>query len=207
LVAECIEESLEEYLRAADEQKELDEWTRSIAASIGEKERVRLQFSYEIWQSAMELLKGFFAQAANMLNEADSLGLIRVYLKEFGQLEFEKYASLRRGDSAKRTWFFRLDFRSGVKAARFLFFFGSSSYSMRQYRGPDVSLFVAYESAPFSFQRIEESSRQDLPELVEIAYDAASEQFICRYRSGNIRGEKVEHLGKIFIDQISQRQF
>jgi Fic family protein len=208
LVRECVEESLEEYQIAAKEQTEQQEWTRSIVASLEEKEKKKVQFEYEIWKAAMDLLRNFFSQTVNKINDADALGLINVYIRDFGHLDFEKFVSLRRGDSAKRTWFFRIDFRTGEKAARFIFFFGSFSRAMKaKARSPGVSLFVSYEAEPFRFQRIEESPRPDLPDLVEVAYQPESEQFLCRYRDARVMGQRVEVFGKNFIEQISSRQF
>lgn len=119
LVVECVQESLEEHERAVEEQARDEEWTRSVARRSTEPERVRAGNEYELWRSAMDLLKGYFRQTAEVLGTEAVLG--RVWFKDFGTLELEKYASLRGRQSAKRTWFFRLDLRSGDTAARYLF--------------------------------------------------------------------------------------
>lgn len=208
LVTECVNESLEEYQHAAQEQKERDEWLRSVVSSMGAREAQKLRLEYDVWRSAIDLLKNYFAQTIDMANEADPTGIIRAYFKDFGHLEFEKYASLKRGNSAKRTWSFRIDFRSGNKAARFLFFFGFASSALEKYIGKrNVSLHVSFEDAPFHFERTEYSSRSDLPDLIEVGYDVANEKFCGRYRGGLVRTERVEDLGRHFIEQIAKRCF
>lgn len=213
LVQECVEESLEEYENAAQQQREREGWARAVVSSLGEREEKRLRNEYEIWRSAMDLLRHFFEQSVNALNEAGPLGLVRVYLKDFGGkdqscLDFEKYVNLRQGHSAKKTWFFRVDFRSGNNASRFLFFFGFASPIMaREMTITGVSLWVAYETSPFHYEKIESSQRTNLPELAEIGYDLRHEQFLCRYRSNIIMREKVESFGRKFIEHIAKRLF
>ena len=208
LVAECVNESLEEYQHAAAEQKERNEWLRSVVSSMGAREAQKLRLEYDVWRSAIDLLKNYFAQTVAMANEADTMGVVQAYFKDFGHLEFEKYASLKRGNSAKRTWSFRVDFRSGSKATRFLFFFGFASFDLEKYIGKNnVSLHVSFEDTPFHFERTEYTNRSDLPDLIELGYNVTGEKFFGRYRGGLVRAERVEDLGRHFIEQIAKRCF
>ena len=123
LLIECISETLEEYETAAEEQREQIEWAQSLASRMTKTELPRVRNEYELWRSAMDLLVNHYQQIAESLNEATPL--VRIYVKNFGMLEFEKYLALRQRQSAKRTWFFRLDFTSASKPpARYLHFFG-----------------------------------------------------------------------------------
>ena len=99
LVGECIEESLEEYEAAAREHREQIEWTASLAQRFTQPERIRAENEYEVWKSAMELLKSHLQQTVHDVDRAIDFG--NVYLKDFGNLEFEKFSALRRGESAK----------------------------------------------------------------------------------------------------------
>src|SRR6266516_3758332 len=195
LVAESVRESLEEYERAVEEHRENEEWARSIASRFTERERVRAHNEYEVWRSAMDLLKSYFRQTAEMLDEAAEVG--HVYFKDFGTLEFEKYASLRQGSSTKRTWFFRIDFRAGDRSARYLFFFGSPSYSIRN--DCDVTAHVAREEGSYHYERLDNIVAPNVPSLVEIGYKPSEERFLARYRGGTTRLEKVEDMGRRFI--------
>lgn len=208
LIIECLKESLEEYQTAAREQLERAEWARTIVSSIGEHEEERLRLEYDIWSSAIYLLKNYFAQTVDLCNSSDTLGVVRAYYKDFGQLEFEKYVSLRRGGSAKHTWSFRVDFRAGEKAARFLFFFGfPAAVTAQKFATKTVTLHVAHEDSPYHFSRVAESDRPALPELCEVGYDQSKEQFLCRYRGGTVRHERVEVFGRRFIQEIAKRCF
>ena len=205
LLAECIEESLEEYEAAAEEQREQTEWAASLAEKFTQPERIRAENEYEVWKNAMELLKSYLQQTVGVFDQAAAYG--RVYLKDFGNLEFEKYSALRRGESAKRTWFLRLDFRRGDTAARYLFFFGHASYEMRA--RCDVTLHVAREEPPSSFyyERLENIQSPNVPNLVEIGYEMSKERFVVRMRNGQPRASRVEEFTKRFFEDVVSKHF
>ena len=208
LLTECIEESLEEYERAAEEQREQNEWVQSLAQKFSRSERTRAENEYEVWRNAMELLKSHLRQIANILNETpDFTAFGEVYFKDFGNLEFEKYASLRFGDSAKRTWFFRVDFRKGDKSARYLFFFGCSSWTLRQ--RCDVTLHVAREEPPgsYHYERLERFDASNIPDVVELGYEMSKEQFVVRGRNDSVVFRRVEEFGKKFFEDIVDKHF
>jgi len=206
LLSECIYESLEEYERAAAEQREREEWAQSLADRFSTQEKVRYSNEYEVWRSAMELLKSYFRQTAELLNEATPLG--RIYFKDFGTLALEKYLSLRLGESVKKTWFFRVDFRTGERAARYLFFFGYPSYALRQV-GLDVTLHIAREEPPGSYyyERLELISAPNVPQLGEVGYHARDEKFVGLERSSTIRRGKIEEMGKRFFEEVIAMNF
>ena len=199
LVTECIHESLDEWERAAEEQREQEEWTQSIANRLTAEERPRAENEYEVWKSAVELLRGYFRQTAAAIDAAEPL--LRVYLRDFGHLELEKYLSLRSRDSAKRTWFLRLDFVTGSRSARYLFFFGWPSYTLSN-EGCDVTIHVAREEQPYYFEKLENIMSSDAPRLLEIGYKAQEERFIARYRGDTTMPGKVEELGRQFIEEV-----
>lgn len=205
LVAECIEESLEEYEAAAKEQREQIEWAASLAQRFTQPERIRAENEYEVWKSAMELLKSHFQQTVHVIDQAIDFG--NVYLKDFGTLEFEKYSALRRGESAKRTWFLRVDFRRGEKAARYLFFFGHASHPMR--RRSDVTLHLAREEPPNSFyyERLEHIQSPNVPDLVEVGYEMSKERFVIKPRNARPRMRRVEDFTRQFFDEVVAKHF
>lgn len=205
LLTECIHESLEEYLRAAQEQQEKTEWLASLAEKFTAREKVKAANEYEVWKSAMELLKGYFRQTADMLN--DMALIAQVYVRDFGTLEFEKYVSLKTGESVKKTWYFRIDFRSGEKSARYLFFFGSPSYHLR--RHSDVTLFLAREdpSGSFHYEKLDDLSAPNVPSIVELGYKLSEETFVSRDRSGSLTEEKLDVLGRRFFEEVIEMHF
>ena len=205
LLAECLEESLEEYEAAAREHRTQTEWAQSLAEKFTEPERVRAHNEYEVWKSAMELLRSHLQQTVDVFDQAADLA--HVYFKDFGSLEFEKYAQLRRGVSAKRTWFFRLDFRRDDVSARYLFFFGHASRRLRS--RCDVTLHVAREEPPgsYNYERLDRVQSPNVPDLVEVGYEMAKERFVGRMRSDRSRVTRVEELGRKFFEHVVSRQF
>ncbi len=207
LLAECIEESLEEYEQAAEEQRAHIELVESLTQKFTEPERVRAENEYEVWRNAMELLKSHLRQTANNLNE--SLGRQgEVFFRDFGHLEFEKYAAFRSGESAKRTWFFRIDFRRGETSARYLFFFGFRSFALRQ-RCADATLHVAREHPPksYRFERLDRIDAQNVPNLLEIGYEMSKERFVARKRGDAVVPGRIEGFGKQFFEDVVEKHF
>ena len=205
LLAECIEESLEEYERAVQEQREQTEWAESLAQRIDRTGTIRLRNEYEVWRNAMELLKSYFRRSVDDLDSAT--GTMRFYLKDFGNLEFEKYASLRTGGSAKRTWFLRVDFRGADRAARYLFFFGSSSRNLRDLC--DVTLHIAREEPEnsYNYKRLDELPPRNTPDPVEIGYRIAKERFVIRTKNGRAEEDRIEEIGRRFFDDVMKLHF
>jgi len=205
LLSECLHESLEEYERAAHEQRERVEWAQSLAQRFSAPQKIRARNEYEVWRNAFELLKSYFRQTASMLDESAEIG--RVWFKDFGTIDFEKFLSLRLGESVKRTWFFRVDFRSGEKSARYLFFFGYAHPSLRP--SCDVTLFVSREDPPGSYyyRRLDGIDAPNVPQITEIGYLPAEERFVARERSGAKRDGRVEELGRHFFEEVVRLHF
>lgn len=154
----------------------------------------------------MELLKSYLRQTVELLDQAANYGG-NVYLTDFGNFEFEKYAALRQGSSAKRTWFLRVDFRRAAKAARYLFFFGHASYKMRD--RCSVTLHVAREEPPnsYSYERLENLHSENVPDLVEVGYEMSMERFVVRPRVGRTSVRRVKDFTKDFFKQIVNCHF
>ncbi len=206
LLIECVSESLEEYEIAADEQRQMKEWATSHAERFDQPEREKIRNEYEVWKNAMELLKSYFQKPVGQFNQVTQFG--RIYFKDFGTLEFEKYCSLRQGYSAKKTWFLRVDFRRGERVARYLLFFGHASQIMGS--RCDVTLHVAREEPTnsFNYERTETLTVENVPGLVEIGYEISKGRYIVRMRkSQNSRISRVEEFTREFFTEILKSHF
>ena len=205
LLAECIEESLEEYERAAEEQREADEWATSLAKKFTHEEQIRFQNEYEVWKNAMELLKSYFRQTVYKLDQQTPFG--SVYFKDFGNLEFEKYTSLRVGGSAKRTWFLRVDFRRRNRFARYLFFFGYSSHTLRKFC--DVTLHIAREEPEnsYNYEQLDHITAKNVPDIMEIGYEMQKERFAVRKKNRRFGVGRIEDIGKKFFEDVVDKHF
>jgi Fic family protein len=210
LVLECVEESLEEYEKAAEEQRGHKEWAQSVAEKFTKNETDRLRDEYQIWAAAMDMLSNYFKKTLNDIDE-NSPSNLTMYFKDFGMLEFEKYLSLGAGDSAKRTWFFRLDFvvRGEDQSARYLFFFGQPSWQMRERLAyPCAALHISHELYDYYYEKLDTTPEQNqIPDLREVTWDIKNEKFLCRYCGDRILPSSVEKLATKFIEQIAERNF
>ena len=203
LLAECIEESLEEYEKAAEEEEDRKEWTRNLVEKYSKSGRLKWENKYEVWKNAMELLRSFLRDIVDSFNERAGYGA-KLFFKDFGNLEFEKYSALRVGESAKRTWFLRVDFQQDDRfVARYLFFFGSASFQMRN-RQCWVTLHIAREEPPnsYNYERLEYIEAEDIPDIVEIGYAITKERFVIRRKNGRTRFSSVEDFGQQFFESV-----
>ena len=169
-------------------------------------ERSRQTNDYEVWSRAMDLFREHFRVVAEQLDEAAD-GLYRVYFKEFGRLELNKYLSLRTSQSVRRTWFFRIDFVRPDVSARYLFFFGFGSYDVRD--TSPVTLHIAREDPPGSFYylTLRDVTSPDVPSFVEIGYDIKTERFHCVTREGRSYQANVEKMAQDFIGDVARLHF
>ena len=209
LVVECIEEILEEYEEAAKEQIKHQEWIAAIGAKYSQEDKARIKNEHEVWKSAMELLRGYFRQTGELLNESIFGG--RIYFRDFDMLDFEKYWRLSEGKSAKRTWFFRADFLIKGKSARYLFFFGSASWKIRSEHEVAVTLHLSREepSNSFYYERLDNITAPNVPSIVEIGYLPEKEQFVSIGKTERAKAklDKVEKIGNDFFKQVLNLHF
>jgi len=203
LVYENVEESLEEWEKAAQEQRAEQEWLTSIAARLEGPALSQARNEYEVWLPAMELLKSYFKQTVDALNEMKTAGGVRLNFKDYGQLDFEKYLSLRDGGSAKRTWFFGIRFKTDSKDVKYLFFFGRSDYRLRHQAS--VVLITA-KDIDYRYVPLRDITQSNKPDLVQVGFDIKKQTFVALTISGVQEG-KVENFARQFFEQAVQRGF
>jgi hypothetical protein len=199
LVCDTLEESLDEYEKAVQEEREKLEWARSLMTQLKDQQENKIRVQYEVWRSAMELLIGYFKQTVDALNEY--AGLAKVYFTGYDVIDFEKYINAQQGIIIKRSWFFRLDFISGQQHARYMFFFALPSYQMRSAVTSPVTILISREERPFDYERLDQIQGSVIPTLREIGYSAEDESFVCRYTE-RIEKKKVEAFGRQFVEEV-----
>lgn len=204
LLCDTISESLDEYEKAAAEQRETDEWARSLIVKLEERETNKIRSQFEVWRSAMELMKGYFKQVVGNLNEQGRIATI--YFREYDIIDFEKYLSLRQNQSAKRTWFFRINFSVGDTHIKYLFFFDLVTFEMQNRFPADVTVHIAREERPSYYERLDRIATK-APRLREIAYSPDEETFICRFGDNDFKKQKVETFARQFITDVINIHF
>ena len=203
LMRENVEESLEEWAKAAEEQRQEQEWLESITARFEKPALSEAHNEYEVWLRAMELSKSYFKQLVDRWNTLTSVRRARLYFTDYGTLSFEKYLSLRDGGSAKKTWFFRIDFRRGEKRAKYTFFFGYPDNEIK--RRTTVVLIVSKE-IDFWYEMLQNISQSNIPDFYQIGFDMETQSFVALTPSGSREG-KIETFARTFFDQVVQRDF
>ena len=198
LVLECVSETLDEYETAADEQRAQQEWSQSIASLLSQPQLIDKRNEYELWRSAMELLVNHYKHIVHQLD--DDLEFGRVYFKQFGVIEFEKYLSLLRGQRAKQTWSFKIDFVIGERSARYLHWFGYSYQAMKEHG--DVSLHISREESKYQYEHLDKISKTNVPALREITYSPKDELFVARKGNDRCDKMKIEHIAKNFFEDV-----
>lgn len=206
LLTESIRESLQEYQAAKEEDRRRLDWARSLAQQFSRPEMTKAKNEYEIWKNAMELLKSHMRDIASDIDAEAPIA--RIFFRDFGTLDWEKYLSLRQRQSAKRTWFFRIDFVQGERTARYLFLFGYAGHALRN-AGCDVTLHVAREEPPQSFwyERLSEIESNNVPSVSEIGYKIEDEGFVCSAPNGSVTGSRMETFAKQFFDDVIRLRF
>lgn len=205
LVLEAALESIEVYEQAAHDQLNLQQFVQSLVT----EEQNQYRNAYDVFESAMRLLKGYFRQVVQMLSDeaAEQNITKRVGFKDFGVIEFEKYQMLKESQSAKKTWFYRLAFydvqdQTHEQTKRYLFFFGYASNEMKNIlERHDVTIHVAMEVYPSYYDRLSNIPAQDAPDVLEIAYLPSEEKFVYLDRQKQAHRVRAEELALLFIQQ------
>ena len=151
----------------------------------------------------MELMLSHYKAVVEQLN--DEIPFLNVYIREYGMLEFEKYAALRERNSAKRTWFFRVDFRGEDRAARYMHTFRWADRALPEHAR--VSLRLGREETPFTFEWLDDITRPNVPSLREIAYSPTKETFVSMNAGRHYQERKIEEIARTFFDEVMRCHF
>ena len=210
LVMDDVSEALDTWEEAAETRKEEIQSYERLAERFRQPADDREAREFQVFRAAMDLLRSQFAQAANDMRR----GGASVYFTDFDAITSDKYVQIKRTGRAKRTWFFRVDFRHGSRRVRYLFWFVRTDRRMRDSASTvsPVSVIISRENPSDSFyydtlDDIQQTGREDLPDLREITYDPASENFLSRYAGGATRTEQIFDLVSSFVSQVVQRNF
>ena len=206
LLSDCIEEGLDLYEEEISRAKEQNQRVAALVASVDRRAEQKQAKDFEVWKSAMTLLRAHMAAIADKVSEQSTYA--NVGLRDFGHLDFDKYRSLRQGEGAKKTWFFRTDFRSAERIVRYLFFFGRPSRTIRDC-GCKVSLWIAREhpDGSYHYDKLDNLQDEGGLEIREFGYVADKESFVVRRGPTKKQEGRVEELGAFFYASVFRRHF
>ncbi|MDE2950820.1 MAG: Fic family protein [Chloroflexota bacterium] len=206
LIYENVVESQEVWEKAAGEQILEKQRRAQIATRFEQPIRAKVQNEYEVWFNAMELLKSYFKQFVEDVNQTTTVRSVNVRFKDFGTLSSEKYLALRDKGTAKRTWFFGIEFNSEIKRARYLFFFGYPDQVIDQHAS--VILILAKDpELNYVYAPVEELTQSNTPDIFQVGFNLKEQKFVASTIGGRSWEGKVEDLAWKFFDQVMQRDF
>lgn len=205
LIYENVEESLEEWEKAAREQRQHQEWLTSVTARFQQPELNRAHNEYEVWKRGMALFKGYFKQTVDAWNEQISVGNVSLNYRDYGELDFEKYLSLRDEGSAKRTWDFGIVFQRGERRVRYLFFYGKADPALRS-KAKVVLLIAKAIGYEYGYESLKKISQPNTSDIYQVGFDIDSQSFVALTISGVIE-RKAEALARRFFEQVIERDF
>ena len=195
-LVELVFENLEESLRDK-------EWLASLVTRLEFSVINRVRDEYDVWRNALDHLKSQFKLNVDNINAMKTVSSVNVKFADYGPLSIEKYASLRDGGRATKTWYFGIEFNRGGRRARYLFYFGYPAQRMRN-RAP-VVLYVA-KNTDYGYERVQYISQSNTPDIYQVGFDLGSRKFVTFGGSG-IRERKLENLVRQFFTQVVRRDF
>lgn len=123
LLIDRIEETASQYRAAIAEDRKALDWAQNLASRAPAASLRRRRIEYDIWRRAMELLRAQFQDRAELLQEK-GLPYLKVTIRPYETIDYEKFESLRHRQRTPQTWFFSVQVRVDRKEERFIFFFG-----------------------------------------------------------------------------------
>ncbi len=205
LIAENVEESLEEWEKAAEEQQQQQEWLASLTARFQQPELKRARNEYEVWRRGMALFRGYFKQTVDAWNEQLTVGAVFLKYRDYGELDFEKYLSLRDRGSAKRTWDFDIVFQRGDQRVRYLFWYGFASYQLLP-KARVVLLIGKAVGHEYEIELLKYITQPNIPDIYEVGFDIESQNFVALTPRKPIES-KAETIARKFFTQVIERDF
>ena len=205
LIYEGVVESQEVWEQAADEQKRDMERRVQIAARLEQPVKIRAQNEYQVWFNAMELLKSYFGQFVEDVNDNRETQSVFLKYKPFGILSDEKYLALREKRTAKRTWYFGIEFNGEKRRSRYLFYFGYADYVLSPHTS--VILILAKDvELNYHYVTMRDINQPNRLDIFQVGFDMKEQKFLASTTGGLWEG-KVEDLAYQFFEQVVERDF
>ena len=205
LVYESVVESQEVWEEAAEQQTRYMQRPVQIAARLEEQIITRAKNEYQVWFNAMELLKSYFEQFVENVNRSAAIRSVNLKYKDFGMLSDEKYVALRDKRSAKKTWFFGIEFNSEDRRARYLFWFGFPDYVLNKHTS--VILILAKDlDLNYHYVTMRDINQPNRLDIFQVGFNMKEQKFIAS-KAGGLWEGKVEDLAYQFFNQVLERDF
>lgn len=122
LVAKNVLRMADRYLAIIRDEEAKSSWLANITRAATEKVRLTGHRRFLSLQRASNILKQEFDSLASELSEG--IQGLRVRLRDYGGLSFDKFHEIERIGRAKKTWFFGVEFRVEETMLRYILWYG-----------------------------------------------------------------------------------
>jgi Fic family protein len=171
LICQRVMRTLQTYINAQDAADELQGWAADLVGESSTREAERRKLDYQRWHHAIEQLRDAFERCTSLVNRGGDHTL-EIQLQNFDIIDQATWETLRSGGSAKKTWFFKVNFRKPDRAVWYYFYFGRHIWHTEdsiEDDGPFVAILVSEQHPGEDFAiRIDEieNSPVSLRELI-----------------------------------------
>jgi Fic family protein len=169
LVAKNALRMADRYVSIISEQRDKKDWLSDITKAATEKVRQTAHTKFLFFQRSSNILKSEFSTIVSEL-EGRIAGLT-VRFRDFGSIEYDKYQQIESYGSAKRSWFFGIEFGIQQTVLRYIFWYGShhrSPYDIAPNVPSKTVLLVSTEEEQNYYQMLDDlkDDRVTLREIV-----------------------------------------
>ncbi len=127
LLIDRISDTAAHYREAIQEDRRAEQWAENLAGRAQAATLRRKRIEFDIWRRAMELLRAQFQDRADLLQDR-GVPYLKVTVRLYDTIDYDKFESLRAHQATPQTWFFGVRPRVDHTEERFGFFFGWPSY-------------------------------------------------------------------------------
>lgn len=158
LVARRVASTFDKYLSAQKKADAMSQWAQALVGESSARAVEKRRLAYIRWSRKMEELRYEFEQCTSTINHASTE--IEVQFVPYDIIEQPAWENVREGQSASKTWFFKLNFRRASRYLTYFFFFGKHFWTDldgdRERSEPRVCLLISEQEGKEHARRLGE---------------------------------------------------
>jgi len=130
LLCQRVMSTLQIYLNEQGAADALQGWAAELVGESSARDAERRKLDYQRWRHAVEQIRDAFERCASLVNRGHDRSL-EVQIQSYDVIDQPTWETLASGGPARRTWFFKVDFRKNHNMIWYYFYFA------RHYRWTD----------------------------------------------------------------------
>ena len=148
LICQRVMSTLQIYLNAQEAADALQGWAAQLVGESSARDAGRRKLDYQRWHHAVEQIRDAFERCATLVNRGGDRAL-EVQVQYYDIIDQPTWETLLAGGGARRTWFFKAQFRKYHEVVWYYFFFGRHHWHAAdasiEDEGPFVAIHVSEE--------------------------------------------------------------